>query len=597
MPFIHVEAALTDPTQRHVQSITTSSEEYSVRVGGSVDGESLRDPVGYRSYIQSWENNLWTRMENRGSEVVVNPWIHIDGRRRWHCLEQIVDGIVEPTMSDADRARAIWEFARSHRYHKTTADDEVKDTVKMLNVYGYTLCWDEAYTLSNLWQAAGLKIRRGLPHGHCTTEVFYDGGWHLLDSDEHLLVLDRDNESIVGEADISRDHDLMKRSHAYGILSPENRTGSEDVAAIFCHTGGRAGSRPRIGDHRMDLSLRPGEALTWAWDHCERFHGYNGPPPRFCNGGLNWSPPLDNSFARWTEVSDGASSDGAGVIADSITWQLQAPYVMVGGRVELSLGQTSARAELERVGGDWAELASDLTGDVILDLDGCFPPDSPATYAVRLRLSGSGFALAKLRAELTLQMAPLSLPALHVRDNAVAYSDESASRHVELTHVWCERDDLIAPLAPEPSAPSEGAAEAGTTPSLRWSDTCGSDGDYHVRAGADPRLRRVLSPVFEKLVSQTPSKGLAQWTVPEAGLLNPETTYFWQVRARSADGLWGPWSRTASFQVIAPGIPQAVSLEMDWDRREGTLHWQPNPEGQLPVRYEIYGSDERGFSV
>ena len=497
---------MTNPTQHHIRSITTSSTEYSVRVGGTVDGESMRDPVGYANYKQSWENNLWTRLENRGSEVVVNPWIHVDGQRRWRCIEQIIESIVEPGMTDADKARAIWEFARRHRYHKTTADDEVKDTVKMLNVYGYTLCWDEAYTLSNLWQAAGLKIRRGLPHGHCTTEVFYDGGWHLLDSDEHLLVLDRDNQTIVGEADISRDHDLMKRSHAYGILSPENRTGLEDVAAIFCHTGGRAGSRPRIGDHRMDVTLRPGEALTWGWDNRGRYHGYNGAPPRFCNGSLTWSPPLDKSFARWTEAADNASSDGNGIVADSLTWQLQAPYVMVGGRLELSLGESSAHAELEREG-DWLELAADLTGDVILDLDECFPPDSPATYVVRLRLSGSGFALNKLHAELTLQMALLSLPALHVGDNILTYSDESASRQVELTHAWCERDDLIPSLPPEPEAPSEGAVEAGTIPTFRWSDTCGSDGDYHVRVGSDPSLRWVLSPVFEKTHFPYPIQG------------------------------------------------------------------------------------------
>jgi hypothetical protein len=28
-----------------------------------------------------------------------------------------------------------------------------------------------------------------------------------------------------------------------------------------------------------------------------------------------------------------------------------------------------------------------------------------------------------------------------------------------------------------------------------------------------------------------------------------------------------------------------------------TLHWEPNPRGDRPVRYEIYGSDEKGFSV
>lgn len=590
-------ATAGDATQRQSQSIDTSGTRYRVHVGGTVDGESLRDPVGYGNFSQSWENNLWTRLENRGEEVVVNPWIHVEGRRRWRCVEQILDDVVETGMSDADRARAIWEFARRHRYHGTTADDEVKDTVKMLNVYGYTLCWDEAYTLSNLWQAAGLRTRRGLPHGHCTTEVFYDDGWHLLDSDEHLLVLDRDNETIVGETEISRDHDLMKRSHAYGVLSCEDRTRSEAAASLFCHTGGRAGSRPRIGDHRMDLTLRPGEALVWGWQERGRYHGYGDAPPRFCNGELVWSPPVDSTYERWTEAAERARSDGARLVADSLSWRLRAPYVMVGGRLELTVGESPTRVELSRDDGTWTTVADHLHGQVTLDLDEHFAHDSPPTYDVRLRLTGHGFTLSGLRVKLTLQMAPLSLPALHVGDNDVTYTDESTTRRVEVTHAWRERDDLSAPGPPEPETPTDGATIDGTTPTLYWSHTCGQDGDYHVRLGTDPDLRRVLSPVFEKLVSRTPSKGCAQWSVPESGLLNPDTRYYWQVRARSVDGLWGDWSRTASFTPRSPGVPLDVHLHMDWDSRQGVLRWRPNTAGTTPVRYEIYGSHERGFTV
>ena len=184
-------------------------------------------------------------------------------------------------MTEAQKARAIWEFARRRRYHSTPGTDEVKDTVKMLNVYGYTLCWDAAYTMSNLWQRAGLKIRRGLPHGHCTTEVYYDGAYHLLDSDEHLLVLMRDNRTVAGEAEISRDHDLMKRSHAYGILRAEDRRTNEFSASLFCYLGPRSGGRPFIGGHRMEITLRPGEGLRWEWADRGRYHGLSDqPPPR-----------------------------------------------------------------------------------------------------------------------------------------------------------------------------------------------------------------------------------------------------------------------------------------------------------------------------
>ena len=215
----------------HTEKIQSDQHIYRISLGGTLDGTNTRDPIGYSPFTQGFEPNISVRMENTGSNTIQNPWILVNGKRNWRSLRHILDSVLETGMDEREKARAIWEFARKHRYHFTSGDDEVKDTVKMLNCYGYTLCWDEAYTVSNLWQAAGLKIRRGYPHGHCTTEVFYDGDYHLLDSDEHLLVLERDNETIADEATLSRDHDLLKRSHAYGILQQESRESSE---ALTC---------------------------------------------------------------------------------------------------------------------------------------------------------------------------------------------------------------------------------------------------------------------------------------------------------------------------------------------------------------------------
>ena len=233
----------------HEQIVTRARQAWRIDMGGTVDGANTRDPVGYGVYGQAWEPNRHVLMENVGDDEVVNPWVLVDGRRDWRSVDHILSGILEPEMTEAQKARAIWEFARRRRYHSTPGTDEVKDTVKMLNVYGYTLCWDAAYTMSNLWQRAGLKIRRGLPHGHCTTEVFYDGAYHLLDSDEHLLVLMRDNRTVAGEAEISRDHDLMKRSHAYGIL---RRRGPRDERVLR-----RPVLLPRAAFGRPALDRRP----------------------------------------------------------------------------------------------------------------------------------------------------------------------------------------------------------------------------------------------------------------------------------------------------------------------------------------------------
>ena len=102
---------------------------------------------------------------------------------------------------------------------------------------------------------------------------------------------------------------------------------------------------------------------------------------------------------------------------------------------------------------------------------------------------------------------------------------------------------------------------------------------------------------FAKLISRTADSGLARYALPAPGLLNPETKYFWHVRARDAKGVWGPWSPAWSFTPAAPSSPQEVHLEFDHDRNRGVLRWKPGSLGRKPVKYRIYSSDEKGFSA
>jgi len=109
-------------------------------------------------------------------------------------------------------------------------------------------------------------------------------------------------------------------------------------------------------------------------------------------------------------------------------------------------------------------------------------------------------------------------------------------------------------------------------------------------------VRWPLSPNFEKRMSLTPSRVKPEWTVPSVGLLNPDTTYYWRVRALDASGVWGPWSRTFSFQTRAAGVPLDLQLVPD-DQSGLTLLWRANPQGRPAAGFKVYGSDEQGFSV
>ena len=207
-----------------------------------------------------------------------------------------------PEMDEAERAMALWTFQRSHRYHATPGDSDNKDPVKMLNGYGYTLCGDDSFVLADLWRTAGLKTRSGRPTGHSTTEVFYEGMWHLLDGDEHVICLMRDNRTIAGEEEIVRDHDLMKRTHIYGILREDSRPTSEFSASLFIHEGERGRDKESYAGHRMAMALRPGESLEWRWGGQGKFHGkenmgsWRNAWTRICNGKMVYRPDLKSDL-------------------------------------------------------------------------------------------------------------------------------------------------------------------------------------------------------------------------------------------------------------------------------------------------------------
>ncbi len=107
-----------------------------------------------------------------------------------------------------------------------------------------------------------------------------------------------------------------------------------------------------------------------------------------------------------------------------------------------------------------------------------------------------------------------------------------------------------------------------------------------------------LSSNFSKLVSNTADRGKPRYAVPYTGLLTPGRDYFWHVRARNEKGVWGPWSKTWSFTPGGPAQPVDVILEPAKGSDGKTiLRWKPNAVGQKPVKYRVYGSDEKGFSV
>jgi hypothetical protein len=597
----------TDAAKHHVEKIAVGRHVYVVRQGGTMDGANCRSPIGVGmmegpAIEQTWESNRAVRLENTGETDVINPWL-ANGRNGFRTLDEIVASAVTPGMTDREKAQALWFQEIRHRYHWAGDNNELGDPVKVFNIYGHNTCGNDSICLAGLWKRAGLRVTPARVVGHCVTQAYFDGRWNLFDGDMHAMYLLRDNQTVACEQELVRDHDLIKRTHTQGILNPDRRANDEWEASIYLFEGPPAGDRNCAQDTSMNMVLRPGEAITWRWGYASPVK-YHGQQPRYsdtiCNGLWEYRPDFRGDlWMKGAASVAGVETKGGELIAaggksGTIVWIIRSPYVLVGGRLETE--GSGAKFSLSWDGKSWLEARSDL--------DKFFPPAGAARYEYHLRCElEAGARLKRLGIVNDLQMAPLALPAMSVGDNRFVYTDQSpGERQVCITHDWVERSASRPPEAPPtPTFPPDKGEAEGTDLVFRWPAPENADGDgiadYHFELSDRQDMRWPLSPNFYKLISKTADRGKAQYTLPHGGFLAVDRKYYWRVRAKSENGVWGPWSATWSFTPRGPASPTDVMLAIDRDRGTGVLRWRPNPTGRKAAKYRIYGSDEKGFTI
>jgi hypothetical protein len=632
-----------DVAKRHVEDVTQAEHAYTVVHGGTVDGECCRTPMGCginREGVidQSWQSNRAVRMENVGQTDLINPWLS-NGRNNFRTLDEIVASAVTAGMSDKEKAMALWFQQVSHRFHRGGYGANLGDPVLVFNVYGHNVCGNDALIMGAYWQKVGLKSAPDRLVSHAIAQVAYDGGWHVMDGDLDSFFLLRDNETVASDCELARDHDLIKRAHTYGITLPDTRRIDEGYAAMFVCEDPVRGDRSSDSRTTMNMTLRPGEALTWRWGHLTpaKYSWRSAVQPDYpdtvCDGLWEYRPDLSSDLWRKGATRiENITSGPDGLRAEegktgTILWTMRSPYVFVGGRFEVE--GDGAVLEVSEDGKKWRDVKDRVEYWFFTN----WGPQR-FDYQLRCRLSGAA-RLKRLAIINDLQMALLALPEMTVGQNTFTYTDQSpGERKVRLTHEWVERAARRPPPPDVLYPPDAGQAE-GTDLVFRWNVANREKGDspHLCAAGHQAQLGRgpfrqmgtvpffpkapegekivdylfvladradvkwPLSTNFYKLISRTADKGKPQYTLPAAGLLTPDKPYYWHVRAKNAAGVWGPWSKTWSFTCRGPAYPVDVTLDFDRDKGEGTLEWKANPLGRRPAKYRVYGSDEKGFSV
>jgi hypothetical protein len=604
-------ASNTDPSdvaKSHVENTTSGNHVYNITHGGTIDGENTRflyNQWPSQGYVaQAWESNRSVCMKNLGTTDVINPWLS-NGRNNFRNLQEIVDTATSAGMTDREKCLAVYYQQIKHVRHMSGPSAQINRPVKAINIFGYNTCGDDSACMERLWKHMGFQTNPVHALSHTISMVEYDGGWHMLDSDMANFSLMRDNFTIAGEADLGRDHDLIKRSHQWGTLQSDNRDVDEKHAAKFVYEGVPTGDHNYSADTTtMDMTLRPNEAITWRWGHLTPVKYYGTAPylpDEVCNGLWEYDPDFSNdSLWRAGAYSVSNIENNSGVLTASsgqtgtIVWKVSSPYIIVGGKYTATHSGVAFAISWDN------SSYTTLSGT---SMDSHFSPSGTARYSYYLRaqLSGSD-QLSMLQIENDVQMAPLALPDMMVGNNSFIYTDESASRSVRITHEWEERSATNPPNQSSGAIyPVNGGESDGTDIVFQWQAATDPDGDniddYRFELSEYSDMRWPLSSNFDKLISRTADSGQARLTLPYPGLLTPDKVYYWRVRALDDNKVWGEWSNTWSFTARGAAYPINVTMDTTSTPGIGTLKWNPNPVGRTPAKYRVYGSDEKGFSV
>jgi hypothetical protein len=380
----------------HVEQVTLGTHIYDIRVGGTLDEfntASYPDTYGGSKRLESkFQPNEYLVLENLSDVDVVNPRIVINGRRNWFSADDILAGILEPGMTDADKAMAVWGFTarfdvQAHDNNRRvgpaypavgseTDNDETShpsrntfkeraNPVKAANAYYCSGCSLSAANFVILCRRSGLTARAvwmsalDTFRNHCVGEVWYDGGWHLFDPERRTFFLEADNASVASYETLHKDPALESRTHNSGFAGK--------------------GMKPHVGEYKkyypphvmpveqwlstMAMTLRPGETFAWRWTHDGKYrYGHNVRkrshlvPYQLANGKLIFQPRLHGSAYRRSIVSE--HNIACGQVEDDRTWlhpevirapgwknqvikappgsviyKVCSPYPIVGGRV------------------------------------------------------------------------------------------------------------------------------------------------------------------------------------------------------------------------------------------------------------------------
>ena len=188
------------------------------------------------------------------ADKIQDVWITVDGCVDTSSLPAMVRSLVASRMTNDRKAVAILRYMHGTVFYYDYYPGEpfATDPIRFLNCYGWSLCGKHNNALLSVCRAAGFDGRMVAMNNHSSCEVFYDGKWHWIDASR-------------GDFQRLPDGRVASLAEIKTVLPERFRRITRGV----CRPG-RRGAGP-VALHRMGLTLRNGERVTWHNGHGDVF--------------------------------------------------------------------------------------------------------------------------------------------------------------------------------------------------------------------------------------------------------------------------------------------------------------------------------------
>lgn len=406
-------------------------------------------------------------------------------------LEAWAKSFLRPGMTDEEKALAVWKTVRTFQHQEIPPvehlqhEEAVHDPLKVFHVYGYGLCSMASCAVEALARYAGLQARGRIIRNHSVPEVFYDGGWHLLDASLLCYFPRPDGKAASVDEIIAGVREWYERNPGFKnderklrefmraggwrkgpeILSrcpfydengwlPAATHGWYSTMQEYDCPPGQVYEYGYSQGYRLHIALRPGERLVRNWSnkglHVNMKGGGGAPgclkmktgegslrytpadgdlaPGRVGNGTLEWEVPLKGGAFRRVALEADNLADSAAVRDPDrpgvLVLRMPSSYVYLTGKLIL-------RASVG-AGGSLAVSFSDNHGLDWREV-ASFSESGPREvdlgdlvfrrydYRLRFELRGAGTALEAVRLVHDIQHSQRPLPALDRGINTLTF--------------------------------------------------------------------------------------------------------------------------------------------------------------------------------